>query len=161
MRRNHVPAIAAAIALLTATRDVDAQSSRVYRPARVPAAVVLVDRLPVPGAQFVVQRRPDLNHADVILLLPSAGPSELSDAVRTLITARQAGGDFPIDKATIRMRPKPGAQPARRIFPWSERVLTDLHGATPRAVSGLGTVRAIEIFLPRQQRRTGRAGLTR
>ncbi|HEY9230212.1 MAG TPA: hypothetical protein VIP11_26400 [Gemmatimonadaceae bacterium] len=123
------------------------------------ATVAIVDDLPVPGVPFVVQRRPDRKPADLILLRASATPAELSDAVRTLLTARQSGGDYPITKATVRMRPHQKSGNARQEFRWANQLLTRLRAAKPRRVDGAGTVRAVALWLPKQVRPGGQIGL--
>ena len=128
------------------------------RAQRVPVTVVLVDRLPQSGSPFLVQRRPDLRPNDVILLPSDATAAALSDAVRTLLTARQVSGDSPTARVTMRMRPhRQGARVAAREFPWVHRVLADLRHSGRRDVAGVGKVRAVEIWLPRQARRSQRA----
>jgi hypothetical protein len=119
-------------------------------PTRVPVTVVLVERLPVAGAPFVVQRRPGAAQQDVILL-PAGGGAELfSEAVQMLLVARQAGGDTPVTAATMRVRPQRGRNAPRRVLPWAHRVLNDLRRAEARPVEGIGNVQAVEIWLPRQ-----------
>jgi len=86
-------------------------------PTRVPVTVVLVERLPVPGAPFVVQRRPTAAQRDVILLPADADASVLSEAVQTLLVARQAGGDIPAEAATMRVRPQRGRTTPRPCSP--------------------------------------------
>jgi hypothetical protein len=140
---------------------IGAQGFTTRRQSRVPATVVFVDSLPVSGVPFVVNRRPDLSPADLIVLRSSATPAEFSDAVRSLLTARQAGGDLPIGAAIVRMRPHQRLQGTRPPFPWTARVLADLRGATPRAIPGLGIVRAVDIWLPRQARARGQLGPAR
>jgi hypothetical protein len=134
----------------------EAQQSR---PQRVPVTVVLVDRLAHPDVPFVMQRRPDLRPQDVIVLRSDATPDQLSDAVRGLLTARQAGGDSAAAPAAMRIRPNTpaltGANRAaasRPTLPWAPRVLADLRRAEYREVPGIGHVRAVEIWLPRQGR---------
>ena len=119
---------------------------------RVPVTLVIVDRLPVPEASFVVQRRPDAAPADVILLTAASQPSDLNDAIQTLIFARQAGGDLPTMGGIFRVRPQTHGQPVRsREFPWVPRVLNDLHQAPAQDVVGVGHVPAVQIWLPRQR----------
>ena len=125
---------------------------------RFPATVVLVDNLPVPGASFVVTRRPDLTPADLILVHANTTPAQLSDAVRTLLAARQASGDVPITQATIRMRPQQQSQRVRKDFPWVPRVLADLRKAGGRTIPGVGRARAVDILLPSQAPKGGQLG---
>jgi hypothetical protein len=124
-------------------------------PSRVPVTIVLAEQ-PLPsGAPFIIQRRPDQTPQDVILLRSDASADQLSDAVRSLLTIRQAGGDVPAALATMRMRPQE-APTTRRAFPWVQRVLGDVQRAAYRDVPGVGRVRAVEIWLPRQARRAAR-----
>lgn len=125
-------------------------------PSRVPVTVVLVERLSVPGAPFVVQRRPGAAQQDVILLPAGADARLFSEAVQMLLVARQAGGDTPVRAATMRVRPQRGRNTPRRVLPWAQRVLNDLRRAEARPVEGIGTVQAVEIWLPRQSGRVPR-----
>lgn len=137
-------------------------------PRRVPATIVLTDSLPTgTGNPFIIQRRPNLTPRDVILIRPGADAGQLSDAIRAILTARQAGGDIPATQATLRIRPhsaspagrgaaargaNPGtAEGGRRTFPWSQRVLDDLRRAEVQSVAGIGRVRAVQIWLPAQR----------
>lgn len=121
------------------------------QPRRVAATVVMVDSIAQPDAPFVIVRRPGATPADLILVRSGADAAQLSDAVRGLLTARQANGDVAPAAATFRVRPHRGAGAAtRRPFPWAPRVLNDLRRAEPREISGVGLVRAVEIWLPRQ-----------
>ncbi|HEU4455861.1 MAG TPA: hypothetical protein VFR81_22540 [Longimicrobium sp.] len=122
-------------------------------PTRVPVTVVLVERLPVPGAPFLVLRRVDAAPRDVILLPAGADARLLSEAVQTLLVARQAGGDTAAATATMRVRPQRGRTSQRPVLPWAQRVLNDLRRAEARAVEGVGSVPAVEIWLPPQSRR--------
>jgi hypothetical protein len=87
---------------------------------------------------------------DLILLRRDAGTAELSAAVRTLIVARQQGGDNPGRSVVLRVRRTP-ATPPRRPLPWAQRVLNDLRLAQPIDVQGVGTRPAVEIWLPSQR----------
>lgn len=122
-------------------------------PTRVPVTVVLVERLPVPGAPFVVQRRPGAARQDVILLPAGADARLFSEAVQVLLVARQAGGDTATAAATLRVRPQRGRTSQRPVLPWAQRVLNDLRRAEARAVEGVGSAPAVEIWLPPQSRR--------
>lgn len=153
----HHVVLTAAIAVGFIAQQVGAQVSTQRSAARFAATVVLVDSLPVPNARFLVQRRPNLQPADVILVQTDANPAEVSDAVRALLTARQASGDFPTTSATIRVRP----QQARGAFPWSPQVLADLRRSARRNIAGVGSVRAVEIWLPSQAKRGGGMGRAR
>jgi hypothetical protein len=121
------------------------------RPSRVGATVVLVDSVHQRNAAFVIVRRPGASPADLILVRSDVDAAQLSDAIRGLLTARQADGDVASTAATFRVRPQQRAGTgARPVFPWAPRVLNDLRRAAPREISGVGRVRAVEIWLPRQ-----------
>lgn len=121
-------------------------------PRRMPVAVVLVDTLPHdPGAAYEVQRRPGFTPHDVILLRTTATVEDLANAVWLVIAGRTAGGDLPAREMALRSRPHPVRGGTRRaVLPWVRRVLDDLQRAEPHEVAGLGKVRAVEIWLPRQ-----------
>ncbi|MFL5613549.1 MAG: hypothetical protein ACJ796_07815 [Gemmatimonadaceae bacterium] len=121
----------------------------------------MLDSLPVPGVSFLVQRRPGNAPNDLILIRADATPAELSDAVRTLATARSAAGDYPFERMTIRMRPHQHSQIARQAIPWTNGVLARLRNAKPKSLAGVGTVRAVAIWLPKQQSTGGALGIPR
>ncbi|MDQ3605446.1 MAG: hypothetical protein M3418_04560 [Gemmatimonadota bacterium] len=125
-------------------------------PTRVPVTIALVDQLPQADAPFMVQRRPDVAPHDVILLRSTADAKQLSEAIHALLVIRQAGGDTATSRATMRMRPQQPQQGARPEFPWVPRVMADLRRAEPKQIAGVGTVRAVEIWLPPQHRRGAR-----
>lgn len=146
-------ALVAALTLLPAS---GAGQTSTAAPTRVPVTIALVERLPQPGAPFVLLRRPNAAPRDVILLPAAAADAKLlSEAVQMLLVARQMGGDTATKAATLRVRPQAGRASPRRVLPWAQRVLVDLHRAQPRAVEGVGTVAAVEIWLPRQKHRAG------
>lgn len=120
-------------------------------PTRVPATVVFADQA-VQAEPFVVHRRTDAE-VDVIVLRSDATVEQLSDAVRALMTIRQLGGDTASSPGIMRMRPRPvgPGRAAAHPVPWAGRVLADLKKAEPRDVPGLGRVRAVKIWLPRQR----------
>lgn len=122
-------------------------------PTRIPVTIALVDREPSGGETWVIQRRPDIAPNDVILLRSTADAGQLGEAVRTLLVVRQADGDRAVERRTLRIRPEQ-RQRGGRAFPWVPRVLADLRRAEPREIAGVGTVRAVEIWLPPQHGRT-------
>ncbi len=86
-----------------------------------------------------------------MILLPrgSASGEQLAVAIQTLLLARDAAGDTATTSATV--RPRPGRAPSA----WTgaergraERVVARLRGAAPVFVPGVGTVPAVEIYLP-------------
>ena len=137
--------------LSVGTPPMTAPQPRGGQPNRVGATVVLVDSIGQRNAAFVIVRRPGASPADLVLVRSDVDAVQLSDAVRGLLTARQADGDFASTAATFRVRPQQRAGAgARPVFPWAPRVLNDLRRAAPREISGIGRVRAVEIWLPRQ-----------
>jgi len=147
--------LTAALALLPA-HGAGQTSGAPGAPTRLPVTVALVERLPVPDAPFVVLRRTDVAPRDVILLPASADARLLSEAVQMLLVARQVGGDSARSNATLRVRPQSGRTSPRRVFPWAQRVLSDLQRADSRPLDGVGFVPAVEIWLPRQSGRIRR-----
>ena len=143
-------ALLVAAALAAGPVVLAAQRAGERAPTRVPLTVVLVSELPRPGAAYEIQRRPTGSDLDVILLLDTATPEQLSEAVRGVLTARQAGGDTATRAGTFRVRPHRST--ARTALPWAARVLTDLRAAHVRQVPGVGRVRAVRIWLPPQRR---------
>jgi len=128
-----------------------AQQPRQGQLRRVAATVVLVDSIVQPDAPFVIVRRPGSTPTDLILVRAGVDAVGLSDAIRGLLTARLANGDFARTAATFRIRPQRRAgESARPAFPWAPRVLNDLTRAERREISGVGRVRAVQIWLPRQ-----------
>lgn len=81
------------------------RSERRSEAGRVPVTIVLVDSLAQPDATYLIMRRADAAPADVILLRAGADADQLSDGVRALLVARQAGGDHPSTTRTLRVRP--------------------------------------------------------
>ena len=121
-------------------------------PARVPVSVAVVERLPVPGAPFVLLRNADAEPRDVILLPPDATPELLSEAVAALLVVRQQRGDQPEESGIVRLAHGSGQSRARPRLPWAPQVLADLRRAPAREIGGVGTVPMVEIWLPRQRR---------
>src|ERR1044072_6523672 len=154
MIRNLSAMIALALIFAASPRPAAAQQSATPRaPARVPVTVALVESALPGNESWVVQRRPDVSPADVILLRTTADAGQLAEAVRTLLVIRQADGDRPTVGRTLRIRPRQRHRGAAREIPWIPRVWADLRRAKPREVAGLGTVRAVDIWLPPQHRR--------
>lgn len=116
---------------------------------RVPVTIALTERVPG-SSRFVVRRLPGATHRDVIMLRPDATAAELTEAVNAMLTARRAEGDVPSVNRTVRVRPQGANRGQRKDFPWGAKVLADVREASPSEVRGLGKVRAIQIWLPRQ-----------
>lgn len=120
---------------------------------RVPVWVA-VSNEPLPdGQSFVVLRGRGPGRIDILMLAPAAAPTELSDAVRALMTARSVAGDTATEAGTFRVRRQGGNPTARTPLPWADRILRDLHSAPLREVPTVGRVRAVRIWLPAQRRR--------
>jgi hypothetical protein len=117
---------------------------------RVPVLVVMVDKLPVPGARAVIERRVRGAPNDVILLTPeTATARQLSAAVLTLLAARATAGERPSQAATVRVNMTEGPQAwieteERR----AEGIVRRLRRSNPRYVPGYGFVRATMVSLP-------------
>lgn len=129
------------------------QGGAAVPPTRVPVTVVVADDLPG-GAPFQVLRRADKDPRDVILLSRTADAAAFSEAVEQLILLRQAQGDTASVSGVMRVRRSDSPREMRpRVLPWADRVLGDLHRAPPRLVDGVGTLPAVEIWLPPQRGR--------
>jgi hypothetical protein len=144
---------ASVVISLLLSMSLHAQSaSGTRRPSRVPVTIIQVERVEQGSAPFVVQRRRDVAPHDVILLRAGANPSELSDAIRTLLMVRAANVDMPLASGSFRARPQGGQQQRLRApLPWVGRVLSDLHNVEAREVPGHGRAKAVEIWLPPQR----------
>jgi hypothetical protein len=129
------------------------RSGTLRRPDRVPVMLALVDTL-AGEAPFSILRRVDVAPHDVILLGVDADSAVLSAAIRDLLSIRLVQGDTArTSTGVMRVRREyHAAQRNVRTIPWSQRVLNDLHRAEPHAISGVGTVRAVQIWLPSQRR---------
>ena len=121
-------------------------------PRRVAATILLVDRTPAADEAFVVQRRGDAIPHDIILLRRDANASQLSEAIRTLLTARALDGDTASRASLLRMRRRANTAESPAAFPWTGRVLADLRKAEVKTLPGVATGRAVEIWLPPQRR---------
>lgn len=152
---KHTRALAGTVGLVLATvigaRQGQAQTAPSAPPTRVSVAVTLVDRVPIPGAPFVVIRRATASPRDVIVLPRGADAAVLSAAVYTLVASRQVAGDTSTREMTLRARPGQARAQHHPVLPWADRVLGDLRRADPREVAGIGRVPAVTIWLPRQR----------
>jgi hypothetical protein len=146
----------ALVALLTyASADASAQATKPkHKFNRISAGVVLADNFPFANQAFVVQRRPDSDPGDIIVLRKGASAADLSEAVRGLLVTRQFKGDFPTKATTVRVRPQ-NRVTARKEFAWAGRVLRDVEKAEKKAIKGVGNGRMVVIKLPSQARSTG------
>jgi hypothetical protein len=118
---------------------------------RVPVTVVLSKEPLGPDIPFLIKRQAGAKPRDVIVMSPGSNPGQLSDAIRTLMEVRELSGDLPATNATMRMRPQQHHKTQLTSLPWTPRVLNDLKGAKFKTVVGVGKVRTVDIWLPRQQ----------
>jgi hypothetical protein len=126
-----------------------------HPPTRVPVTVVLQDTTDQ-SASYRILRRTDAAPLDVIVLTGKADALTLSDAISELMIVRRAQGDTARSNGAVRLRwsrPNAGSPRVPR-YPWAQRVVNDVRRADVRAVHGIGTVRAVEIWLPPQHRRS-------
>jgi hypothetical protein len=143
--------------LLWTGRSLQAQEGNTQRQIvmRIPVTIALVERMPDEISPAVILRRPGATPHDVILLRSStASGKHLSDAIVQLLTIRVLSGDTALANATMRVKPREGAQgQIRREYPWVQRVFNDLRKAEPQSLTGVGTVRSVQIWLPPQRGR--------
>lgn len=151
MRRLFLALVFGLALTQTTTSELSAQGPNSHAVTRVPATIALADRLPG-DSRFVVKRFPGRARHDVIVLATDASEVELGLAIRTLLTVRQTDGDVPTIARTQRMRPAASPQAQRAPFPWIGRVLGDVKRADRMEIEGIGAVRAVQIWLPRQNR---------
>lgn len=121
---------------------------------RVPVTLALVDTL-AGEAPFRILRRANVAPYDVILLRAGADSAVLSAAVQDLLSIRQLQGDTASTGAgALRVR-RPNRAPGQRVrmLPWARRVIDDLRSADRQTVAGVGSVPAVQIWLPPQRGR--------
>ena len=138
------------LAVAASCRPAAAQSGPAARHRRVPVTLAISRHLPHAGEPYVLLRRPPSGGGDVILLADTATASTLSAALRLLMVSRQLDGDSLAAPATFRLRKREAGEVPRPVIPWVPRVLADLKGAEPKPVRGVGTVRAVQVWLPAQ-----------
>jgi hypothetical protein len=143
--RNVLILLVAALLPLSAL-PAAAQSTRLAP--RTPALVALSPDLRGAETPFRLVRFGGSSPRDVILLAPDADASALTQAVEALMVVRRHGGDDARVNATFRAR-QPRQRP--RVLPWAARVLQDVRNAPPREIPGVGRIRAVQIWLPRQR----------
>lgn len=115
--------------------------------ARVPALVAISPDLQGAETPFRLARFGGNSPRDVILIAPDADAAVLTQAVEALMVVRRQSGDAASASATFRVQ-----QPQRaRVLPWAARVLQDVRNAAPRAIPGVGRMRAVQIWLPAQR----------
>jgi hypothetical protein len=98
-------------------------------------------------------RRQNVAPHDVILLRASvANAQQLSTAIFDLLAIRQRTGDQTTRTGPVRVRPSQvNGGSRRRELPWAQRVIDDVRRAEVKHVPGVGNVRSVQIWLPRQQ----------
>lgn len=150
---KHVLLLSLLGAGLTAALPGAAQGQPQNRPAAVPVTVVLMNRLQYPDVSFVILRRTTASPRDVILLRSDAvNAPEFSAAVMALLTARRQEGDTTTANKVVRARPQAAAPGrARTVLPWAQSAVNKLRNAKPRAIEGVGTVPAVDVWLPPQR----------
>ena len=122
-------------------------SSRTVR--RVPVTVALSPSALQSGEKFLIRRNP-APRDDVILLAPDAAAVDLADAVEALVQIRRATGDVAASSKAFRLRPSPQNRRSGNRMGWTRRVVRDIQVAEQLHVQGMGFVRALKIWLPRQ-----------
>jgi hypothetical protein len=115
---------------------------------RVPTLVAISPDLQGAETRFRLARFGGNAPRDVILLAPEADAATLTQAVEALLAVRRQSGDVATSNAMLRTR-----EPQRaRVLPWAARVVQDVRAAAPRQIPGVGRLRAVQIWLPAQQR---------
>lgn len=148
--RNLIQSLLAIVLVLVPHAICAAQQQPAPR-VRVPALVAISPNLQGAEVPFRLARFGGSSPQDVILLAPDADASVLTQAVEALIVVRRESGDVARGNTSFRV-----GQPRRpRVLPWAARVLADVQSAAPRDVPGVGRLRAVRIWLPAQQGRTG------
>lgn len=117
-------------------------------PHKYAVAVVSVEELPHLNGAYEVVRRPDRSPVEVIYLKKGAGAGVLSQAVLTVMAARERSGLVPPEKEVLRASPKGMGRQLAGEVPWAGRVVADLEHAQTVHIDGVGWVPAKIIFLP-------------
>lgn len=138
--------------LFFAAAGVGSLSAQAPADTRVPVTIVLVPDMEYGGANAVILRRPGGDPVDVILLRNEmVSPEELTEVVLGLLSIRSSQGDVPTgEPRVLRARAVHGSG---SHIPWTPKAVRDLRAAEPREISGVGSYRAIDVLLPRQQGR--------
>lgn len=120
-------------------------------PTRVPVTVVLQDTTIRP-AGYRILRRTDTEPYDVIVLTGNADAVTLSDAISDLLLVRRVQGDTASGNSSVRLRRSRAVPGSARVprYPWAQRVVNDLRRAEEQDVRGIGSGRAVQIWLPPQ-----------
>jgi hypothetical protein len=141
------------MALLSVAMVTSSSTLAQQRVERVPVTIVFRETPAAAAASYTVLRRASQTPRDVIVLVGPATGQTLTDAVRTLLYARLAEGDTTARDGVVRMRRSHLVNQHANPYPWAERVVRDVQAAPEREVSGVGHVRAVEIWLPPQRGR--------
>ena len=128
------------------------QHTSAGHPSRVPVTLALVDSVPG-GAPFRILRRANSSPRDVIVFRRDADSTALSEAVGQLLLMRATQGDTAGSSGMVRVRRPDSPERRPRVLPWARRVMDDLWVAERRIIEGVGTARALEIWLPPQRGR--------
>lgn len=113
---------------------------------RAPVLLALVDTLPDTVPRFRIIRLPGESAREAVLLPSDATPELLTQALDALRMIwvhdkrSQPGEMLRLNGGKAETRP-------RRTLPWAGRVLHDLREAHRRQVPGVGSVRAVQIWL--------------
>ena len=126
-------------ALLGAT-----DSSRKY----VRVTVALVPQLSDSRAQAVIIRRPDDGGRPLVLLRESgAAPSDLAGGLKAAALAIRKFGEAPLAEQRLTIRASGSRAPAPKSGQ-AAALLEELKSSVPRAIPGVGSVRAMDILTP-------------
>lgn len=130
-------------ALGIAQAELQRRTFRAAGPTSYPAAVALVDRLPVKNARAVVLRRVTAYPHDVILLSRNdVNGIDLASATSALLADRATNGIIPTrdHRLVIGHALTPGRAKTATLEKKGGKVIAQLRGETPRLLSGVGNV---------------------
>jgi hypothetical protein len=132
--------------LLSGAASAQADRSSPGAQSRAPVLLALVDSLPDTVPRFRLIRLPGESTREAVLLPSDATPELLTQALETLrmVWVHDEGSQ---PGEMLRLKGGTAETHRRRAFPWAGRVLHDLHEAQPRQIPGVGSVRAVQIWL--------------
>ena len=113
-----------------------------------PVTVALVDTM---QAVYAFVRRPGHGDERMILVCARVDARTLTAALSDYAAVRTQLGEGPWAPGREVRLPPPPARP----YPWAADVVARLHAAEPVAVDGIGSVRAVELWLPAPTSRAG------
>lgn len=128
----------------TASAQADRSSPRAQ--SRAPILLAVVDTLPDTAPRFRIIRLPGESAREAVLLPSDATPELLTQALEALRMiwvhdkGSQPGELLRLNGGKAETRP-------HRAVPWAGRVLHDLREAHRRQIPGVGSVRAVQIWL--------------